>query len=191
MDKQKLEAILEESKKYYFSNGEEGELANLREADLRGADLRGANLSGADLSGADLSGANLREANLRWANLRRANLREANLYEANLSGANLCGVDLHGANLYEVNLSGAALSGVDLCEASISNAIGNRKEICSTQIGEYPIVYTSTQLAIGCTQRSIEEWKDPTFLSKSQLYRWQEHSDFIWNILKRYPAVSR
>ena len=63
------------------------------------ADLRNADLCGADLSGASLYGANLSRADLRNADLYGANLSRADLRNANLDGANLCGADLSGASL--------------------------------------------------------------------------------------------
>ena len=62
------------------------------------------------------------------ADLRDANLHRANLYLANLCGANLCG------------------------------AVGNGREVKSMQIAGWPIVWTETDLAIGCKQFPISEW---------------------------------
>ena len=53
---------------------QEGERANLQDADLRGANLLGADLLGADLRRADLQDADLRGANLQDADLRGADL---------------------------------------------------------------------------------------------------------------------
>ena len=75
MNKQELQVILDNHKKWLYDEG--GERANLRHADLRHADLRYADLRHADLSDADLSDANLRGANLRGANLSDADLSGA------------------------------------------------------------------------------------------------------------------
>lgn len=56
---------------------EEGERANLKDADLRGADLSGANLRNADLSLANLDRTFMRMADLRGADLSDAYLRRA------------------------------------------------------------------------------------------------------------------
>ena len=77
MNKDELSLILDKHAKYL--HGDDGERANLRDADLSRADLRGA----------DLRGANLRDADLRDADLRGAELRGANLIGASLSGAKL------------------------------------------------------------------------------------------------------
>ena len=68
-----------------------GERANLTDADLREADLSHANLSGAKLSKADLSHADLIRANLSGAKLSHADLSGADLRRANLIGADLSG----------------------------------------------------------------------------------------------------
>lgn len=63
---------------------EEGERANLRDADLKNADL-----SYADLRHADLRGANFSYANLSCADFRDADFSYADLRGADLRGANL------------------------------------------------------------------------------------------------------
>ena len=73
-----IKLILEKHAKW-IRGEDDGERADLRDADLCYADLRGADLRGADLCGADLRGADLRGADL--------------------CDADLCGADLHNANL--------------------------------------------------------------------------------------------
>ncbi len=82
-----------------WSEGKEGEQADLRRANLEGAYLCMADLQEANLKGANLQGANLWMANLQGADLRRANLEGANLRQANLQGARLEGANLEGAYL--------------------------------------------------------------------------------------------
>ena len=85
-----LKAIIYKHAKW--ARGEDdGERANLRDADLRGANLRDADLCGADLCNADLRDANLSDANLCGANLRGADLCGAYLFGADLSNADLRG----------------------------------------------------------------------------------------------------
>ena len=83
MTSEEIKKVLNSHQKWLNEedDGERADLseANLRKADLRWADLREANLRGADLSGAALRGANLCEADLRGANLCEADLREADL----------------------------------------------------------------------------------------------------------------
>ena len=74
--KEELSEVLRKHKSW-LNNEEDGERANLCDADLRYADLSDASLRCANLSGADLSGADLRDANLRYADLRGADLRDA------------------------------------------------------------------------------------------------------------------
>ena len=59
MNRKELSKILDNHKLWLQTNGEQGEKANLCEADLCGADLCEADLCGAILRGADLCGADL------------------------------------------------------------------------------------------------------------------------------------
>ena len=63
----------------WIDDKEDGEHANLQDADLRHANLQGADLWSANLQGADLRHANLQGADLRGADLRSADLRGADL----------------------------------------------------------------------------------------------------------------
>ena len=146
----------------------------------------GANLSWANLSWANLSGANLRWANLRWANSPRADLRGANLSWANLRGA-----DLSGANLSWANLRGANLRGADL-----RGAIGNLKNVKSMQIEDYSIVYTDTDLFIGCEKHPIFDWWkfDDAVIEamdgEKALIFWKKWKPVLMNIIEMSPAES-
>ena len=73
MTREEIKKVLELHKKW-LNVEQNGEKANLREADLHRANLSGANLSEANLSGADLSEADLRETELHRANLSGADL---------------------------------------------------------------------------------------------------------------------
>ena len=101
-----IKLILEKHAKW-IRGEDNGERADLRDANLRGANLWGADLRNANLCDADLCNADLRGANLRNADLHDADLRGANLYGANLCGADLCDADLCDANLCSANLRGA------------------------------------------------------------------------------------
>ena len=83
MTSAEIKQVLELHKKW-INNEQNGEMADLREANLSRADL-----SKADLSKADLRGANLCWADLRWADLRGADLSKADLRWANLRWADL------------------------------------------------------------------------------------------------------
>ena len=111
-----LKTIIDKHAKW-LRGEEDGERANLCDADLRNANLRGADLRGADLCGADLRGADLCDADLCGANLRGANLYGANLRGADLCDADLCGADLRGADLCYANLCGADLFNANLRDA--------------------------------------------------------------------------
>ena len=118
----------------------DGEIANLRNANLSGADLsrtdlRNANLCGANLYGADLSNADLHSANLRNANLSGADLSRTDLDCADLSGANLSGASLYGANLCGASLYGADLSNANLCGANLSRTVLNKTYYQIVRVG--------------------------------------------------------
>ena len=123
-----LSKILKEHKRWIDTDEDEGEKAdlsdaNLREADLSKADLREANLSGADLTEAYLNDADLSKADLSKVDLSKAELGEkANLNGACLRCAYLGYTDLRCANLNEADLSGAVLSGANLSGANLRGA---------------------------------------------------------------------
>ena len=166
-------------------------------ADLRGAYLVGTNLGGADLEDADLQdaylqGANLVGANVAGACLRAANLRGAYLRAANLRGANLRDADLEGANLGGADLGGAYLGGIDF-----RSAAGNGSEIINIDNpwNEWIIVYTSSQLAIGCQQHAIEDWKGFEIstianMDHAALDFWTDMKDYIFQEIEENQLYS-
>ena len=122
-----LSKILEENYRWHETDEEEGEVAdlsnaNLIKAELSGLLLSGANLSGADLSGAHMPGVDLASANLCRASLIAADLSGAELWYADLSGASLSGAHLREAHLDDTNLSHADLSGADLFKTDLRGA---------------------------------------------------------------------
>ena len=126
---------------------EEGERANLRDADLCDANLHGANLCGANLCDADL-----RDADLCDANLCGADLRDADLCDADLCGAILCGAILCGANLCDANLCGAKLYGAKNILAV--GPIGSRLDIT------YAVKYRDRiMIKCGCFWGDLEQWQ--------------------------------
>jgi len=141
--KRELTQILLDHRKWNWTDGTEGQRANLSgvdltEADLGRAGLNEANLSGANLRGADLLRANLRKANLSGASLSFATLSFANLSEANLSGANLqeaflVKTCLHGANLTAADLDGADLTKALLSQANLSQASLREASLCKAR----------------------------------------------------------
>lgn len=191
MNKEELSNVLKLHKKYLDNDG--GERANLNGVDLSNVDLRCVNLRNANLSGANLSGANLRDATLSNTNLRYANLRYANLWCANLRDANLCDANLCDADLSDADLSNADLRGADLWGADLSGTIGNMKQIKSLQIDEYPIVYTSDIIQIGCENHTIEEWKSfddekISKMDKGALEWWSKRKETLFKIIEMSPA---
>ena len=59
------------------------------------------------------------------------------------------------ANLRGANLIGASLSGADL-----HRCVGNGREIKTIQTDAWPVVYTATDMAIGCQRHAIAAWWD-------------------------------
>jgi len=91
----KLEAILEQHRRWVESDGKEGVQADLGGTDLRGADLRGADLRGAMLNGVNLQGCKLHGADFSEAYLQNANLEgTCGLQVKNLKGANVSNATL-------------------------------------------------------------------------------------------------
>ena len=129
--REELDAILKNHERWFATDGQEGERADLSYTDLRGFNLTKVNLAFADLSGTNLSRVNLlcavlhcsdlRAANLSHVNVSCANLKYANLRYANLEGAKLSGADLEGANLRGANLSYADLTHANLQNATLTD----------------------------------------------------------------------
>jgi len=115
--------------------------------------LNGSGGQRADLSYVDLSYVDLSYADLSNANLRGVDLSYADLSYADLTGANLCGADLSHADLTGTNLTGANLNGADLIGAG-----GNEREVRSSYIHPWCVVYTNDIVAIGCEQHSKSDW---------------------------------
>ena len=50
------------------------------------------------------------------------------------------------------------LTYANLIGAYLHHCVGNGKEIKTIQTDSWPIVYTDTDMAIGCQQHAIEDW---------------------------------
>ena len=143
---EELKIILEKHSKW-LKGAEDGERANLIEADLRGADLTEADLRGANLTEANLTEANLIEANLRLANLIEADLRGADLRWAFLTKANLTKADLRKANLTEANLTKANLTEADLRWAFLTKANLTKADLRWANLTEANLTEADLRLA--------------------------------------------
>ncbi|MGD8948386.1 MAG: pentapeptide repeat-containing protein, partial [Desulfobacterales bacterium] len=109
-----LASILEKHARWIKSGSEEGQQADLANADLSGLDLTNADLAQADLTDANLSKADLHSANLTETILTRTNFEDSNLSNANLKDALLLETYFNGANLAGVSgLEDTNLSGAD------------------------------------------------------------------------------
>ena len=154
-----LNKALRDNASWLDSKGKVGKRFVGVEHDLIGANLSRTNLIAANLSGANLSGANLSRANLFEASLISANLTDANLSTSNLIDANLSRANLTYANLTDADLTCADLTCANLTYANIRYCKGNGKEIKNIDGYEYNIVICGDQVAAGCQQHSIEDWR--------------------------------
>jgi hypothetical protein len=152
--------------------------AKLRGEDLRDLDLRKIHLEDADLMNANLRGSSLRGAKLNDANLTKADLRDSSLVGANLSGACLAGANLQGAILRDANLN----------DITINYCIGDGERIKSLQVGMYAVAYTQKYLAIGCTQKTIEEWRNYVPMGSFRYEYWKNYYPLLCEIMKQLPA---
>ena len=66
----------------------------------------------------------------------------------------LRGADLSGAVLRGADLSGADLSGA----CNLWGVIGNSRNIKTVQTNNWVVVYTATDLQIGCQKHPINDW---------------------------------
>ena len=151
---------------------------DLRDLDLREIHLRNANLSDANLVGTILRGNSLSGVKLNNANLTKADLRDTNLCGANLSGANLQAANLQGAFLLDANLN----------DITINYCVGDGRRIKSFQVGLYEVAYTQRYLAIGCTQMTIEEWRNYIPMGSHRYEYWKRYAPLLWEIMKQLPA---
>ena len=155
----------------------------LRGKNLRGLDLREIYLKNADLSDANLEGTDLRDQRLIGAKLNDAILTKSDLRGVNLYGANLSGACLAGANL-----QGAILNQANLDDITINYCVGDGRRIKSLQVGIYEVAYTQRYLAIGCTQMTIEEWRNYIPIGSRRYEYWKKYSPLLWEIMKQLPA---
>jgi hypothetical protein len=202
-----IKAKIEQHSLWMLSNGQEGAIAdlsnaNLSFANLSSVNLRHANLRNANLHHANLSFANLSNANLSFTDLSSANLSSANLHHANLSFANLSYANLHHANLSYTNLSYANLSSVNLSNADLSYAklhyaIGNMGEVKSMHFESVSVVwyYDAADEIIVCTdsqRKSLQEWKKiehNNVVRDGDPDRWRHLTPLLWQLIEASPPV--
>jgi len=112
-----LHEVLKRHEKWLYTDGREGECADLCGLDLRGYAFEGVDLRYALLRYSILAGVNLRKARLQWADLTGADLRNADVSKANFRDAKL-----EGASLEQVYAFGACFQQANLIEANFSRA---------------------------------------------------------------------
>ena len=142
MKQEEMDVIIKEHEKW-LEKKDEGNRADLREANLEGLDMHDADLSFADFSGAWMSGVNLRGTNLTGACLREcdfghnadlkgavlndANLIVATAVHANFARTSMRNVQMQDAVLWDscfknADLTGANMYGADLADCIMTNA---------------------------------------------------------------------
>jgi hypothetical protein len=97
--------------------------------------------------------------------------------------------NLSGANLSDANLRGANLSG-----ANLRWAIGNMREIKSAQFDQWPVTWSSDDLAIGCQQHAIEKWRnaDPRWIAamdRGATDWWSRYGALVLQLIDASPAT--
>ena len=187
MNKEKIQNILEEHKKFLEGKGGKKadfsgvdlkntdlmfvrlENANLENANLRNVKLYNANLENANLRGAKFYGSNLNNANLSGANLSGANLENTTLMNTNFTNANLKNVDFKGSVLENANLENANLENADLRKTYLENANLENANLRGVKLGEidldssknhYLINYFLKDLNYVLSNVSIDEIKN-------------------------------
>jgi len=179
----KIKEVLDRHKKWIDGKG--GECGN-----LECADMQEFNFDSLDLQDINMNRSNLKFSRFVNANLKNANLSKVSFEHADFENANLENADLSGADLSNANLKGANLKNANLNNARITNVIGNDVEIHSFAFMDYNIVYTDTELQIGCVRRLIGEWfsfSDRQILEmdgKKALVFWKECKPVLQKIFK-------
>ncbi|MCU0548064.1 MAG: pentapeptide repeat-containing protein [Leptolyngbya sp. Prado105] len=205
---EEIKAKIEQHRLWIQSDGEEGAIANLRDASLHNADLSSANLSSANLSfanlhhadlrSADLQSANLSFANLSFADLSSADLSSTNLNYANLSSADLSFADLSSTNLNYADLSSTNLNCADLSSANLHYAIGNMREVKSMHFELVSVVWYcdaegEIMVCVGGQRNRLQEWKmlnrDSNVVPDGDPGRWKYLTPILWHLIEAYPPV--
>jgi len=152
--------------------------------------FRSCDLYAAEFGRANLSQADFQNARCHSANFQRANITAAEMSFGDFSCADFAGADLSGSNLKRANFFGAVLTMAKLDNVSLCGCIGNGKEIRSIIVGLSPIVFTRTDMAIGCIQWPLDKWrqatqKDFAVVNRSKVWwqRWQKYRDLILKLV--------
>lgn len=121
-----LREVLEDHKRWLAdpNDGQPANLcnANLRLADIQGANLARANLQGANLEAVEITGINLSGANLQGSNMQDAHFKSANFKRADLSNASLRRFTVQESDLRRVNFSGSDLTHCTLAGNRLDSA---------------------------------------------------------------------
>jgi len=119
-----IQQQIDSNKLYRRTSGEEGTIADFRNADLRDAAdcFRGLNLKEADFRGANLEGADFTEVNLEGADFQSANLMRTTFVDVNLDGAIFTTANLEDAVFIDSILVWADFEGASLKRVDFRNS---------------------------------------------------------------------
>jgi len=125
LDMSLIQQQIDSNKLYRRTSGEEGTIADFRNADLRDAAdcFRGLNLKEADFRGANLEGADFTEVNLEGADFQSANLMRATFVDVNLDGAIFTTANLEDAVFIDSILVWADFKDADLSGANLADGV--------------------------------------------------------------------
>lgn len=121
------------------TEGREGPIISLRDADLSRADLSGMHLYSANLERANLSGADLSDAELSLLRTQggvvRTNTKAGATGLIPISASNLIDADIRGASLVRANLAYVDFVGADLTDADLTGAKLHEDKLHGNKIG--------------------------------------------------------
>lgn len=118
-----LEAILDENKQWFASEGEHGRPADLAGADLSRLDIDKLDFSGALLLDAAFDGSNLKHSIFTGADLHKASFQDALLQMSVLRNTFAFGADFSRAKLWGADFSGADLSHAIFTDSELDEAV--------------------------------------------------------------------
>lgn len=172
-----------EKHRLFLATGLDSYRAIIKGEELQYLNVAEQNLQGARFVNVDFHGSRFMNTNFSFADFIKCNMTKCAFYNCNFFGA----------NIKTSNFMSARFSDCDINLENMESLFGNGKQIKSMFISDYPIVWTSEYLQIGCQKKTIEEWRALDKEKANELIDfgwswWEEHRDFIVNAIKEYPA---
>jgi hypothetical protein len=125
--------------------------------DFRGVILSDDSFRCIEFNGVDLSGGFLDGCKFVDCIFKNCELDGVSFVNSYLTGSKFISSSLKGANF-----TNARLIDTLIVDSKINGLIGNAIELKSMQVETYQVAYYDNILAIGCEQKTIEEWKNIT-----------------------------